>query len=576
MHTLWSALIAGGLLWTATACVEPTPSAPASQQDDPQRGGKADIFGENDRTDTVEHPNALLRQVARSSATLVNRYRLQRSSGGYRVSGRQRSLGEAYNLCQEEPFGEQPLLGRCSAWLAAPDLIVTNGHCMPDPVECEVTQVIFDYAVDQQGKAPDFLPADNVYQCKQVLAWDNSERCSIDYAIFQLDRPVVGREPVVVRQEGGPTQSDSLATIGYPFGLPQKIAGGGQLLRDEATSFRTTNDTIGGNSGSCLVNEATGVVEGLTMCSGANSLSLDEDRACYTERRCDEGGGTCYGASHTRTTLFADLLSGWQVQEASDYDDVAAGAQVTKAFQVAQPGRVKAVSVYAHLGSVGLEGTHEVDKLFQVFDITLRHGDKEVYVFQEFWGPVYPFAWYFDDDALTGEGHLMWTLPKDFDDVDAQGSWELVFHNTHGEHSMDVKRVRLAVAVAEDAPPPMDPRHTFSNQAPQDLETGGELLEDSLTVDQEGTVGAATLWMDLSDAPHSDVTVLLQSPSGTLVEVTSPQTAPSGLDLNQPITLEDFRGEAASGAWTLLMESQGDSGLLRNFEGWHLALEFVE
>ena len=49
----------------------------------------------------------------------------------------------------------------------------------------------------------------------------------MDYAVIQLTKPVINREPLQYRKEGVVRPNTPLVVIGYSSGLPFKITDGG-------------------------------------------------------------------------------------------------------------------------------------------------------------------------------------------------------------------------------------------------------------------------------------------------------------------------------------------------------------
>ena len=83
--------------------------------------------------------------------------------------------------------------------------------------------------------------------------------------MIRLDRPVTDRLPVNIRLTGDVNSSDKLAVIGYPRGIPAKIAGNGDVLENTPDFIRTNLDAYTMNSGSGVFNEKTGELEGILV-----------------------------------------------------------------------------------------------------------------------------------------------------------------------------------------------------------------------------------------------------------------------------------------------------------------------
>ncbi len=209
------------------------------------------------------------------------------------------------NLCPNERFAKDPSLSYgCSGFLVAPDLIVTAGHCMVNTGEsrnetehyCKAFSWLFDYHVAFDGKInTESIPAANLYKCKQVIYAVKDERAPYrDYALVQLDRPVLGRTPLKLGSTALRT-GEQVSMIGYPLGVPAKrSAPAGVLLNNPSReSFITSLDALEGNSGSAVFNakqEVVGILVG-----GTPSLSFvpARQRNCEIYNKCSDAGTGC-------------------------------------------------------------------------------------------------------------------------------------------------------------------------------------------------------------------------------------------------------------------------------------------
>ncbi len=272
-----------------------------ASQDDPGRdgptGGKGDIIGEDDRRDEFSGDvSEKLRELAMATAMVIERPSLSEPDGG-KITLASQPLGEAYMMCPDERFEAQPSTGMCSAWLVAPDVMVTNGHCVTSQADCEQKSFVFDYAITAEGEDPNVVGEDKVVACERVLAWDNSSFCDVDFAVIKLEREVTDRKPVRVRGPEEELAGDDLVIIGHPFGLPRKYALNGDVIKQGDNGFITTHDIFGGNSGSAIFDAESGAVQGLIACGGSNltweSWEGDWELERKTGKDCAE---TCDGA----------------------------------------------------------------------------------------------------------------------------------------------------------------------------------------------------------------------------------------------------------------------------------------
>lgn len=281
-------------LWVASCGDADTPvdETPAGN------GGKGDIIGDDDRRDEFsEDVSDALKKLGASTAMVIENAVLGEALDGAFTPARQ-LLGESYYMCPDETNWTQPVTGMCSAWLVAPDIIVTNGHCVTSQPDCDNKSFVFDYAKKSPDDTLSTIPQENVFACDQVLAWDYTSDCDIDFAVIKLDRPVEGREPLKVRPAGAELKGDSLVVIGHPFGIPRKYALKGEVLLEGANAFTTTHDIIGGNSGSAIFDAETGEVQGLVTCGGSNfeweyynegwELETKTGKPC--DSTCDDAG----------------------------------------------------------------------------------------------------------------------------------------------------------------------------------------------------------------------------------------------------------------------------------------------
>jgi len=263
------------------------------------------IYGSDNRREVTDpRVNQLLAKHARSTALLTFRNQIADTPDPFVKNLATKSLFESKNLCEDEPFAEQPVGGWCSGFLAGPDILVTAGHCLPSASRCSEIAVVFGFSYDESQESLSSLSAGNVYSCKNVLMHRYNPPRGEDYAIIRLDRVVRGRQPLAVRRFGKVSDQASLAVIGHPSGLPTKIADGGYIRENARPAYFVTNsDSFGGNSGSAVFDTRTGLVEGILV-RGERDYEYRGD--CMVSYRCDEND--CRGEDVTRATSFAAYL----------------------------------------------------------------------------------------------------------------------------------------------------------------------------------------------------------------------------------------------------------------------------
>ncbi|MFK7986047.1 MAG: serine protease [Sandaracinaceae bacterium] len=322
------AIWVAALLALVTACDAAPPAEPARAPV---------VYGEqDDRREYYEASEADQRLTRESIVALISPTALDFADPSD-VGLNAYSLQEAYGLCDDQRFLEQPSAAGCSGTLIDDDLILTAGHCFDeeDPqASCRSQRFVFNYHYTTPGELATIDAGRDVYSCRQVLVRrdDDVDGLRRDYAIIQLDRPVSGAHvPAPIAPGSDPAvPGDTFSVIGFGSGLPAKIDTSGEVILsfDGPLDFFTGSiDTFGGNSGSGVFNDSGRVigilVRGATDyidrgdCKVVNEIEAEPDRGgesisyvatavtalcdtewpslrvCGTERSC--GDGMCTG-----------------------------------------------------------------------------------------------------------------------------------------------------------------------------------------------------------------------------------------------------------------------------------------
>ncbi len=202
-------------------------------------------------------------------------------------------------LCNNVRFKGQLLAswGNCTAWLVAPDLVATAGHCI-DTSTCASARYVFGFnAAANGGSEVTSFPTSDVYSCAQVVSqvFNGTGPSSSDYALVRLDRAVRDRIPFVVHYTDQVTAAEQLSIFGHPSALPLKLTRNTQV-RDttSATRFYANGDIFGGNSGGPVIDLATGVAQGITVTQPPPRfvVSSDAQGTCTAYRTCPDTGCT--------------------------------------------------------------------------------------------------------------------------------------------------------------------------------------------------------------------------------------------------------------------------------------------
>lgn len=266
------------------------------------------IYGDDDRQDFLEEPDSEWRQMARSTVALFDQDHLiwQEKEQAFYIDAEE--YGLAFNLCKDEPFYNQPTKAFCSGFLIDKDIIVTAGHCLRNSFNCERVRFVFDYSYRDSGEDPLLARPEKVFTCQQLLFQVSKGVSGEDFAIVQLDRPVTEFKPLRLRTDGNINAGDSLTVIGYPEGLPGKIAHQGQVRNDSNPVFFVADlDAFGGSSGSAVFNSETGLIEGLLV-RGEKDFSYNHENGCYKSYHCPHG--ECRGEDVIRISEVIKFFEG--------------------------------------------------------------------------------------------------------------------------------------------------------------------------------------------------------------------------------------------------------------------------
>ncbi|MFC1522771.1 trypsin-like serine peptidase [Elusimicrobiota bacterium] len=223
------------------------------------------IFGEDNRLDVYQVRNPFVRNLANSTVGLfVSRYVEMNNETG-RAKLRLRDYSKAEELCEEEPFEDQPMGPFCSGTLVGPDIILTAGHCIETEQECRDTSFVFGFSIKKENEIPTSVPIGDVYKCERIIK-RNYDSQHGDWALIKLDTLVSGRKPLKLNPSKMPIRKGTpLIVVGHPKGLPTKISGKAKVIDPGLGRefFSSTLDTFSGNSGSAVFNACTLLIEGI-------------------------------------------------------------------------------------------------------------------------------------------------------------------------------------------------------------------------------------------------------------------------------------------------------------------------
>jgi hypothetical protein len=271
------------------------------------------IYGEDNRKDFFEEHNKQYIKAAKSTVALFKSSQIKDMGDGTSEL-KVRNFGETFNLCSNEKFRDQPVGSFCSGFLVAPQIIATAGHCA-DVNDVKDIRFVFGYKMNAAGEPNTRINNSEIYKGESIIGRElHPSGRGPDWALVKLDRPVENLEehtPLRVRREGRIADTTPILCIGYPSGLPVKIAAGAVVRENNNDAYFVANcDTYAANSGSYIGTaktedqQETPLVEGILV-RGETDFVWEGD--CKVSLVCPDTG--CRGEDITRTTLFAHLIS---------------------------------------------------------------------------------------------------------------------------------------------------------------------------------------------------------------------------------------------------------------------------
>ncbi len=266
------------------------------------------IYDEDNRLDYKDVLDNDLFDGKRSVLAIVYNENIKELKNGvFHIDGK--SIGEERQLCSSEAFSKQIAVADCTAFLIAPNIAVTAGHCMNSVQDCKKKKFIQNYAVtsteNMEGAFSVFK--ENTAYCTEIIAREKNPATGVDYAVLKLDTELESNHYFKLRTDGFISHGAKLTVMGYPSGLPLKYTKN-SIVRENSNSFffQMNADTFGGNSGSPVVDESTGIVEGILV-RGERDYELDRNANCYRVKKC--ASGVCRGEDAVRASVVSSVLS---------------------------------------------------------------------------------------------------------------------------------------------------------------------------------------------------------------------------------------------------------------------------
>jgi len=178
---------------------------------------------------------------------------------------------KAFNLCDIEPFGDQPVSAgaMCTGFLVKEDVIATSAHFTNENNVTDL-RIVFGYKMTDAYTPVTKFSNHDIYRGVNILHGTlNPKEKGADWVLVKLDRPVTGQSPVVLSKDDISIEQ-AVYVIGFPLGLPMKLARGLYVQENShETHFAADLNLYSGSIGSPVFDLHTNEVIGMVG-PGAN------------------------------------------------------------------------------------------------------------------------------------------------------------------------------------------------------------------------------------------------------------------------------------------------------------------
>lgn len=266
------------------------------------------IYGPDRRHDYFEIQDTTQLQLANSVASVVRQIYLEPVGSEFRISKGCPTLGEFNHLCSKESYASQVVPAVCTAFVVSKDVVATAGHCVDWLAS---SRIVFGFRLEKNGGQVQLhspILGTDVYRPVQVIA-KQYDPAGVDFALVRVDRPMVGHPALAIHVDGDIPKGTFVYTLGYPSGLPLKLADGAIVNDVVPRGYFVSNlDTFGGNSGSPVFNANDGRVEGILVRGGTDYTTVGNCKVATTCPVMPDGTKTCSGEAATLMSRLSDAL----------------------------------------------------------------------------------------------------------------------------------------------------------------------------------------------------------------------------------------------------------------------------
>lgn len=257
------------------------------------------IYGNDDRVEVYQSRNKVIVEATKSVAAQIYNLSIEENELKefiYTYIG----YGEKYlgsplqKLCKDEKYLNQPAGANCTGFLIAEDKILTAGHCVTFNSDCEDFYWVFDlkYNSREDTKKDSFkFSSEQLVRCTHIEKRVYQGNEGLDYSIVVLDRKIKNRPILKLRESGKVSDDATLSVVGFPGSLPMKITSNAKVRDNKDDDvFMINSDTFHGNSGSPVMDQKTGLVEGILV-RGETDYISNSKKDCRALNRLKENEG---------------------------------------------------------------------------------------------------------------------------------------------------------------------------------------------------------------------------------------------------------------------------------------------
>jgi V8-like Glu-specific endopeptidase len=175
-----------------------------------------------------------------------------------------RNYGETFNLCEIEPFRNQPAAAgpMCTGFLVANDVVATAGH-LPDEQNVTDLRILFGYKMLDSLTPVTRFSNESIYRGVEFIGRVHKNVANVsDWSLIKLDRNVVGQTVAALSKENI-SFKQAVYVMGNPLGLPLKFVKGASVRNVHDNYFEANLNIYSSSSGSPVFDFQTHEVIGI-------------------------------------------------------------------------------------------------------------------------------------------------------------------------------------------------------------------------------------------------------------------------------------------------------------------------